>query len=184
MKKCNHLFLIMILILSLSFIACNGSQVTDTPVDNQISTFTSPTHGSIAIFPTYKHLGTSKNTEGKGIRTYNVWENERTNKYILIIQIVPKEGTFPEDLNWTPANGRLYLKGLRAAYNSIGSRPYSIMTKLGAKFPPCFILVEEVHVDPKEALFRILIVPDEMCAEEYEPVMEELNRAVIINPLG
>ena len=180
MKKYNPIFLIMVLLL----VACGGSQVSDTPVNNQTSIFTSPTHGTIAIFPAYKHLGEMKNTEGKGIRTYNVWENPYDNKYIMIIQIVPKEGTFPEDLVWTPENGSLYIKGLRAAYNSIGSRPYSIMTKLGAEFPPCFILAEEVHVSPREALFRILIVPDEMCAEEYEPVMEELDRAAIINPLG
>ena len=156
-------------------IACNGGQVTDTPgVDHQVKMFTSAVHGNIAIFPTYKHLGTKKNTEGRGIRTYNVWENERENKYILIIQIVPKEGPFPEDLNWTPTGGRLYKKGLKAAYNSIGSRPYSIMMNLGAEFPPCFILAQEIHHNNTEAIFRILIVPDSFCSERYEPVMEEL----------
>jgi len=178
MKKIIPIFLIFLFFLA----GCNSAPQPAIEKDTNI--FTSKTHGDISIFPIYKHLGEKRNTEGKGIRTYNVWENPHENKYIMILQIVPKEGTFPEDLVWTPANGRLYVKGLKAAYNSIGSRPYSIMMKLGAKFPDCFILAEEVHVAPREALFRILIVPDKMCAEEYEPVMEELDRVAIINPLG
>jgi hypothetical protein len=64
---------------------------------------------------------------------------------------------------WVNPNGALHIKGMRAAYDSIASRTYSAMQKLGAEFPDCFILAEEVHVAPKEALFRILIVPDKMC---------------------
>ena len=102
----------------------------------------------------------------------------------MIIVIVPKEGTFPDNLVWNNPNTALNVKGMRAAYSSISSRSYSIMNKLGADFPECFILAQEVHLDPREALFRILIVPDDMCTEDYEPVMEELDRVAIINPLG
>ena len=98
------------------------------------------------------------------------------------MQIVPKEGTFPNSINWVSNNGLIYSKGMRAAYNSISSRSYTIMTDLGAVLPECFVLAQEVHVSPKEALFRILIVDDEMCAEKYESAMEELDRVAILMP--
>ena len=177
MKKIIPIFLIFLFFL----VSCQTTPQKAVETDTNI--FTSKTFGDIAIFPAYKYLGETNNIEGRGIRRYHLWENPYENKYILIFQIIPKEGTFPEDLNWFSGNP-LYVKGMRAAYDSLSERTYSVMINLGAKFPPCFLLAEEVHTSPKEALFRILIVPDDMCGDDYEPVMEELDRVAIINPLG
>jgi len=180
MKKVLSIFLIALFFL----VACNGGNKPVTKVEPVTKTFVSENHGPIAIFPTYEYLGMKESFEGKSNREYHLWENKFDGKYILIIQIIPKEGTFPSDLVWNSTQGSLYVKGMRAAYNSIAARTYKIMKQLGAEFPPCFILAQEVHVSPKEAIFRVLIVPDKMCTEEYEPVMEELDRVAVIKPLG
>ena len=179
MKKIIPIFLIFLFFL----VSCKTTPQPTVEKDTNI--FKSNTHGDIAIFPTYKYLGMKERSENsKAYRKYHVWENPYENKYIMILQMVPKQGkSFPSDINWF-AGSPLYVKGMRAAYASLGERPYSVMVNLGAKFPPCFILVEEIHKSPKEVIFRALIVPDKMCAEEYEPVMEELDRVAIINPLG
>jgi hypothetical protein len=158
--------------------------IKKTEFKEDINTFVSPSHGTVAIFPTYKYLGSKEDSEGKGIRKYYVWEQPDEGKYIMILQLVPKEGTFPEGIDWTPKEGSLFIKGKRAAYNSINARSQKVMNELGAELPPCFILAEEVHVSKTEALFRILIVPDQMCLGNYEPVMQELDRVAIIKPLG
>ena len=182
MKKCKPIFLILVLVFFL--ISCGSGQRTDTGIQPETKTFVSEKHGDIGIFPAYNFMGTYELATEKSFRQYNLWENPYEGKYIMIIQIVPKEGTFPPNLVWNDPQTSLYIKGMRAAYDGISSRSYSIMQKLGAEFPPCFILAQEVHVHPKEALFRILIVPDKMCTGDYEPVMEELDRVLIINPLG
>ena len=182
MKKCKPIFLILTLVFLL--VSCGG-QGTETGLEPETKTFVSKTHGEIGIFPTYEYLGVYESGEGKGIRQYNVWEEPFSGKYLLILQIVPKQGTFPKDLLWVNPKDALFVRGMRAAYDSIASRTYSAMQKLGVEFPACFILAEEVHVAPKEALFRILIVPDAMCTgNDYPSVMEELDRVLIINPLG
>ena len=179
MKKVIPIFLIFLFFL----VSCKTTPQPTVEKDTNI--FKSNTHGDIAVFPTYKYLGMKERSENsKAYRKYHVWENPYENKYIMILQMVPKQGkSFPSDINWF-AGSPLYVKGMRAAYASLSERPYSVMVNLGAEFPPCFILAEEVHVAPKEVLFRALIVPDKMCAEEYEPIMEELDRVAIINPLG
>jgi hypothetical protein len=178
MKKIIPIFLIFLFFLA-------GCETTpQSTVEKDTNIFTSKTHGDVAIFPTFEYLGMNESTEGKGVRKYYIWENKFENKYIMILQIVPKEGNFPEDLQWISKKDALYVKGMRAAFTSIASRSYIIMQKFVTEFPPCFILAQEIHVAPREALFRILIVPDKMCAEEYKPVMEELDRVAIINPLG
>ena len=116
MKKYSPIFLILILILSL--VACGG-QGTETGLDPEINTFVSKTHGEIGIFPTYNYLGQYDSAEGKGIRQYNVWEDPYNGKYLMIIQIVPKEGVFPSNLVWNNPKDALHIKGMRAAYDSI-----------------------------------------------------------------
>jgi len=179
MKKIIPIFLIFLFFL----VSCKTTP--QSAVETDINVFTSKTFGEIAIFPTFKYLGMKERSENsKAYRKYHVWENPYENKYIMILQMIPKQGkTFPSDINWFSGNP-LYVKGMRAAYSSIGGRPHGVMVSLGAEFPPCFILAEEVHLSPKEVVFRILIVPDKMCAEEYEPVMEELDRVAIINSLN
>ena len=181
MKRIIPIFLIPLLFM---VIACPNNKVPDTRVEEDTNTFVSKQHGSIAIMPTFKYMGEKINEEGKGIRRYFVWENNYDQKYIVILQLIPKEGVFPIDLDWTPKEGSLYIKGFRAAYDSIADATNTILLELGAIIPDCFILAEEVHVKPTEALFRILIVPDKMCSGDYESVMEELDRVIIINPLG
>ena len=184
MKKFIPFLIIIAFILS----GCSGTPeqgeiIEETIIEEDINTFVSPNHGSIAIFPTFKYLGSKESSTVKSIRKYHVWEQKNEGKYVMILQIVPKEGTFPENLNWTPEEGALFIKGKRAAYSTISFTAQKIMFDLGADFPLCFVLAEEVHVVPTEAVFRILIVPDR-CEGNYEPVMEELDRVAIIKPLG
>lgn len=179
MKRIIPIFLILLFIC----LSCNGNKVPDTRVEKDINSFVSKNHGSISILPTYKYIGMKETNEGKGIRKYFMWENEFEGKVIIILQLVPKEGVFPITINWTPEEGSLYVKGFRAAYDTIARPTYEVVTELGGLIPDCFILAEEVHVKPTEAIFRILIVPDKMCAGEYKPIMEELDRVAIINPL-
>jgi len=185
MKRIIPFILTVLLFLVLLFlvVACPGSKKPDTRVEKDINTFVSKNHGNISILPTYKYIGMKETDHGKGIRKYFVWEDTFTNKIIVILQLVPKEGIFPVTLDWTPTQGSLYIKGFRAAYNTVAEPTHKVITELGGILPDCFVLTQEVHVKPTEAVFRILIVPDKMCSEEYEKVMEELNRVAIINPL-
>jgi len=186
MKKVIPIFLLILFFLA----ACGGQDVKETKdstpkeVKKDTSSYISLNHGTIGVFPSYKYLGMEEASTEKGNRKYYLWEHPRLNKYILILQIVPKEGTFPENIKWVSPDDALYIKGMRAAYSSISLRTYEIIKKLGARLPDCFILAEEVHVIPEEALFRILIVPDAGCSEDYAPVMEELDRVTILNPLA
>ena len=176
MRKYSPVFLIIILAFLL--VSCGGQSTTDS--ESKYRIFESPTFGKIAVFPSYDYMGVSQDNEGKGLREYHLWESPYDGNYALIIQIIPKEGEFPSDLIWVTRQNALYVKGMRAAYESIASRTYSVMQNLGAEFPACFILAEEVHVSPREAIFRILITPDDMCTGDYESTMQELDRTLII----
>jgi len=156
----------------------------EKPVDQVASTFISANHGDIIILPTYKYVDEVKYNKGKAARYYHIWENKFEGKYIIIFQLFPKEGVFPDDVNWTPEQGSIFIKGKSAAYDSIAVRLHNALTQLGIQLPECFILAQRVHVSPTEALFRMLLVPDDMCSGDYSPVMKELDRVAIINPLG
>jgi len=173
----------IVLILLFALVACNGNKVPDTRIEKDTNTFVSKQHGPISIMPTFKYMGEQVNKQGKGIRRYFVWENSYDHKYIVILQLIPKEGTFPTDLDWIPTDGSLFIKGKRAAYDSIADLTHTVLLDLGAVIPDCFILAEEVHVKPTEAIFRILIVPDKMCEGKFILPMSELDRVAIINPL-
>ncbi len=172
-----------LMILLLFLVACPGNKPPDTRVEKDINTFVSKNHGSIAILPTYKYIGMKENNQGKGIRKYFVWSNDYEGKTIIILQLVPKEGVFPVTIDWTPKEGSLYIKRFRAAYDTIADQTYEIIKEFGVTLPDCFILAQEVHVKPTEAIFRILIVPDKMCGGKFITVMSELDRVAIINPL-
>lgn len=179
MKRIFSIFLILFFAL----VACNGNKKPDTRVEEDVNTFVSKQHGPISIMPTFKYMGEHINEQGKGVRRYFVWENSYDQKYIIILQLIPKEGVFPTDLVWIPPNGSLYIKGKRAAYDTIADPTYMVIKELGGVLPDCFVLAEEVHVKPTEAIFRILIVPDKMCGGKFILPMSELDRVAIINPL-
>lgn len=180
MKKYSPIFLILILLVSL--IACTSSPTSKVAKDTNI--FTSKTHGDISIFPIYKYLGMSDFSDEKAYRKIYVWENAPENKYIIISQLIVKNGKFPVDITWISPYGALYTGYMQAAYTSIGERPFMALDKYGITLPDCFITAVKAHVNDTEAIFRILIVPDKMCSEVYEPIMQELDRVAIINPLG
>ena len=112
-------------------------------------------------------------------RTYYLWESKFEGKYIMIAKFVPKgSSTFATDVKWV-ADGFLHKKGNRAAYSKIANRPRSVIESLSGPLPDCIILAQDVRIHPKEAQFRMLIVPDKFCSGAWEPVMEELDRVAI-----
>jgi len=147
--------------------------------------FTTKYQGDIGIISSYKYIGFDDFSDEKAIRKYYVWENATENKIIMIYQLIANKEPFPKDLEWITPNA-LYRKNMRAAYTTVAGRPLSALHHFGMELPDCYILAQEIHIDEskKEAIFRILIVNDEFCTEDYEPVMEELDRVAIINPLG
>ena len=73
MKKIIPIFLIFLFFL----VSCKTTPQTAVEKDTNI--FTSPTHGDIAIFPTYKYLGMKELSEGRAYRKYFLWENSFEN---------------------------------------------------------------------------------------------------------
>ena len=178
MRKAIYLFIFLFLL-----VACTDL-VKDTKIEKDTNIFISKTHGEVAIFPTFKYLGVVDLTDYKAHRKYFIWENNYENKYIVITQIIVKADKFPPNIQWINPNGAIFARGMRGAYTSIANRPRLALEKVGGVLPDCFILASEAHVKEREALIISLIVPDKMCSENYEPVMEELKRVAIINPLG
>lgn len=172
-------FLIFILLI----FGCATDPIT-TKEDDQTFRFISRSMGLVSIMPTYQYIGEKDLSDQKATRVYHIWEDSMNEKYIMIYHLIAKQGTFPPGLQWVTPNGAIYIKGMRAAYTTIGEKPYSALQKFNLRLQECFILAQEVHHNDTEAVFRILIVPDETCAEEYEPVMEELDRVTIKDPLG
>lgn len=186
MRELISIFLISVFIL----FGCSGTPDTpeeiieETIIEKDINTFTSPNHGTVAIFPTFKYVGDKENYQGNTMRKYHVWEQKHERKYIIIIQLLPKEGVFPDSKRWISTNDRLFVKGMRAAYNNLTPKTKQVIYDMSIMLPTCFIAAQEVHVVPQEAIIRILVVPDRMCVGDEEPVMEELDRTAIINPLN
>jgi len=182
MKRIIPIFLIFLLVLC----SCNGHtpDVPSTPetLKEEPYQFVTKTLGTYSIMATYKYLGLKSFSDEKAKREYHVWEDKFDGKYVIIYNLMANQGTFPPDLQWVSKHGAIYHKGMRAAYITMGERPFMALQQFGVVLPDCFILAQEVHHNDKEAVIRILVVPDKMCAEDYEPVMEELNRVVIANP--
>jgi len=157
----------------------SSTPVMDEGFDTQTKYFNPEYHNPIAIFPTYEKLGTHSLDTEKAHRKYHVWQEKRTGKIILITVLTPNGyDSFPKTIRWMDSPGALYVGGNTAAYNHLNSRPAAAITKLGGVFPDCFIVAQAFYLDKnrKEAIYKALIVPDDVCAEEFEPVIDELDR--------
>ncbi len=156
---------------------CTGPDVK-VPVDTQTNYFHPKYHNEIAIFPTFKYLGEKViNIEtSKAIRTYHVWKDQTSSKYVLITILTPKDGVLPKDYNWVDKNSAITSRGNIAAYNSVHPRVKDVISQLDGPLPDCFIFASEFYFNEKEVMYKALIVPDKMCSEIAEPVIKELNR--------
>lgn len=181
MRKLIPIFLIILFVVS-------GCKTTpsiqeEDIIEESTSTFTSLEHGEISIFPTYEYQGVSDQSDEKNIRKLYLWVNKADNKYIIVNQIIVREGTIPPGTKGIDPYGSLYSSWDEAVYTSIAERPYRTLGLFGIDLPPCFMAAVGAHIGDKEAIIRILIVPDKMCSENYQPVLEELNRSVLLDPL-
>jgi hypothetical protein len=179
MKK-NFILSTILLLL----VACSASHQPVGDVESVDNYFKSKHHNEIAIFPTYDYLGMRSINimDSIAMRDYHVWENQHDNKYILITVMTPKSGSFNKDMPWINRENALYSHGNIVAYNSVHDRPLSVINDLGRVLPDCVIIAQEFYFHEKEVLYKALIVPDEMCAEIPEPVVEELNRVANMQP--
>jgi len=181
MKKILSIVLVLVLLFIFS---CNGTgpKVRQGKEDPTVDTFTNyfypKYHKPIAIFPTFKHIGVrSISATGKAYREYNIWKDDRKGKYILITTLRSTQGEFPEDFEWIDRDNAIYSNGNKTAYNSLHERPLKIIHEMsGERLPDCIIVAQEFYFNKKEAMYKVLIVPDEMCAEDAGPIIEELNR--------
>ena len=176
----KRIFQFVPLLFLLFLFACNGVTPTpDEPVDKQTNYFYSEYQNPIAIFPTYKYLGCENIVTTKAHREYYVWKEHRENKYILITVLKPNgSNSFSKDIKWIDKEIAIYSSGNIAAFNFLHIRPRGVIYKLDGDIPDCVIVAQEFYLDKnrKEAIYKTLIVPDKMCTEISEPVIEELNR--------
>lgn len=174
MKK---FFKVLPFLLILFLVSCWGNQVE--PVVDKTNYFHSKYQFPIAIFPTYEYLGEEKMETKGAFRTYHLWKEQSSGKYIMINVLTPKGSIkFPENIQWIDYETAIYTRGRVAAYNRVHSRVEGVINGLDGPLPDCIIAAQEFYIDPdrKEAIYKMLIVPDDTCLEVYEPVVEELNR--------
>jgi len=166
-----------ILCLSLFLlVGCPGTAPPVKPtVDKQVSYFNPKHHNPISIFPTYKYVGEQKSETDKVYRTYYVWNEEESGKYIVITVLNPK-GKFPQGVQWVDKTNALYVQGNKAAYNYLNMRLASALTQMGMPLGECIIIAQEFYYNDQEVIYKSLIVPDKWCTENAKPVIEELNR--------
>ncbi|MCF8019873.1 MAG: hypothetical protein K9L62_10780 [Vallitaleaceae bacterium] len=172
MKKNFVLSIILLLLM-----ACASSQQPVVDVESVDNYFKTKHHNEIAILPTYDYLGMRSINimDSIAVRDYHVWENQDDNKYILITVLTPKNGAFSKDMPWINRKNAIYSHGNVVAYNNVHERPLSVINDLGRFLPDCIIIAQEFYFHEKEVLYKALIVPDEICAEIPEPIVEELN---------
>lgn len=186
----GNLKLRFLLLIPLFFmLACAGPEIkedgkptTEGNITRHTVDFQPKYLDKITIFPTYRFLGSERTESSGAFRNYFVWENKFEGKYVLILQLFPRgEDTFPPDVQWVNPDGALYHRGMRAAYDSLSKSAVEIINKLGGELPDCFIVGQEVVVDRKlrEAILKVLIVPDKFCSGNWISVMEELDRVII-----
>ena len=94
----------------------------------------------------------------------------------MITILKPKGDAFPRDYKWVNKSDAIFSRGNIAAYNSLHPRPTSIINEFDGPLPDCVIVASEFYFHEYEVMYKALIVPDKMCAEVAEPVVEELNR--------
>jgi len=169
--------------------ACNGGKTPpiskETKVNTQLNYFYPKYHNPIAIFPTYKFLGTKTVTQKRAYREYHLWEESSSGKYILISAIYPVGSkSFKKGIRWINKDSAIYVRGNVAAFTSIHPRAKRIIEEMGAILPNCFILAQEFYLDKerREAIYKVLISPDEMCDRIPDSTVEELNRVANMQP--
>jgi len=173
MKRFFVAYLLFLLCLS-----CFGGKV-ETPVDEKFSEFKSEYHNPIAILPSYDYVG-KKEMETKGAyRTYYLWKEKTSGKYIMIHVLHPNGSkSFPENIKWIDRDSAIYSEGNIAAYDYLHERPASVITELDKPLPTCYVVAQEFYLDDerKEAMYKMLISPDDTCLLTYEDTIRELNR--------
>jgi len=183
MKRIFTIFLMCILLFSCSQ---NTLVIPEEPFDNQTYKYLTPNQSFpyISIMPSYKYVGEKDFSDQKAVRKYTIWESVSEYKYIMIYHLVSNQGPFPSNIEWT-TDDVIYKSGMKAVYTTVGNNAYKALDHFGLVLDDCFILAQEIHINEEnnEAIFRILIVPDEFCTENYQPVLEELKRVTITNPL-
>lgn len=164
--------------LFLLCLSCFGGKV-ETPVDEKFSEFKTEYHNPIAILPTYEYVG-KKEMETKGAyRTYYLWKEKSSGKYIMINVLHPKgSDSFSKDIEWIDRESAIYSEGNIAAYPELHYRPASVVAELDKPLPKCYVVAQEFYLDDerKEAMYKMLIVPDDTCLIVYEDAILELNR--------
>lgn len=173
----NHLKVLSTLFFIL-LISCSDTTVIKKPVDIQSNYFNPKYQNEIVIFPTYKFLGHKKVDIDSSIahRDYYVWQNESSDKYILVTILTPKKGVFDRNLEWIDRKSSIYSHDDIVAYNNVNERPAKIIKEFGGILPDCLIIAQQFYFHEKEVIYKALIVPDKMCSEDAEPVVRELNR--------
>lgn len=188
-KEVKMKYIISIFLMCILLVSCwsSGPVVPVEPFDSAEYHYMTPNQSFpyIAIMPSYKFVGEKDFSDQKAVRRYTIWESVSENKYLMIYQLIVREGEFPSNLEWITEDA-IYKSGMKAVYTTIGNNAFKAIDHYGLIIPDCFILAQEIHINEanNEAIFRILIVNDEFCTEDYEPVLEELNRVAITNPLG
>lgn len=172
MKKIIVFFIIFLLS------ACASS---DNGLDQEYKEFVTEYNGTFAIFPTYEHIGIRDIKTSGADRTFHVWKEDSSGKYIMLHILKPAEDVFPEDVNWINTESAIYHEGNVAAYEYLAARPASTIEMLDKPLPECYVVAQRFSIDKerKEAVYRIFVVPDETCLLMYEDAINELDRVVI-----
>lgn len=174
----RHNFLVVLLFLLT--VGCFGQGTEHSPVvDEKYNEFKTDYHNPIAILSTYQYVG-NKNMETTGAyRSFYLWKQKSPLKYILIQVLHPKGKQFPEGVTWINRTDAIYSEGNITAYTSLHERPAKVIEELtGKPIPACIIVAQEFYLDKdrKEAIYKLLIVPDDTCLLTYEDTVSELNR--------
>ena len=143
-------------------------------------------HQAVSVMPTYRYIGKQDFSDDNVMRVYHIWRNDYDGKVIMLYHIIMKQGTFPNDVQWIDRDNAIFVDGMRVAYNYVAGRAKTALNDSNITLPECLILAQEIHIgkDKTEAILRMLITPDDMCAEQYWKTLDELDRVTITNPLG
>lgn len=176
MKRFFLIFIIMILVAS-----CASQH--DQGVDTQVNEFITDHNGTIALFPTYEYIGSKEIETNGAYRTYHLWGENSSGKYIMIQVLNPKGRVFPENIIWIDMKSGIHFDGDLVVYDELHDRPASIIAELDMTIQPasCYLITQQFDIDDKrkEAIFKLHIVPDDSCVATGENAVKEFRRVII-----
>ena len=184
----KRIFKLIPILFILTMFACsiekNPNLKEEPPIIGITSYFYPKYHKPITIFSAFKLIGVKSISENeKAHREYNIWKDSKTNKYILITVIRPYGRSFPDNVQWIDRESAIYSNENKTAYDFLHERPTSVINDFdldGTPLPDCIIVAQEFYYHPQEVIYKVLIVPDKMCAKDVEPVIKELDRVAIL----